>query len=91
MHPTRYLLAGLIACALATSACATNDLEGETRGFVPLKPATAVTGGGGSATTDAHRVEIMVAPGTVAPVSTPKHRIRLGVGAPRFAQQEIAR
>ncbi len=91
MHPSRSFLAILIPCALATSACATNDLEGETPGFVPLKPATAATGGGGTAVMDDHRAEISIAPGTVTPVSTPKHRIRLGVGAPRFAQQEIAR
>jgi hypothetical protein len=91
MHPPRPLLALLLACALATSACATNDLEDETPGFVPLQSATAVTGGGGKATTNDHRVEVMVAPGTVTPIATPKHRIRLGVGAPRFAQQEVAR
>ena len=89
-HP-RTPLRVLLTFALALSACATNDIEGEPRDVVPARPAVSITGGGATVITPKHRVEVMVTPGSVVPVKTPKHHIRLDVGAPRLAQKELAR
>lgn len=91
MRPPNPHVCALFACALALSACATNDLEGERREAVTVEPAAGITGGGATVITSKHRVDVMVTPGSVTPIKTPRHDIRLGVGAPRLAQKELAR